>query len=48
MKEKQTFIGTKIPAEQHKKLSSLAAKNQRSIGAEIRIAIENHMKGLKK
>ena len=38
-----TFVGTKIPKAQHKALAKVAAENQRSIGAEIRIAIIMHV-----
>ncbi len=45
MSDKLKFIGTKIPTDQHKRLAKIAAGNQRSLGAEVRLAIIRHLKG---
>ena len=43
-RKKPTMIGFEIPDQEKKRLADLAAKNGRSVSAEMRIALARHLK----
>lgn len=43
-KPKPAMIGFEIPDQDKKRLADLAAKNGRSVSAEMRIALARHLK----
>ena len=44
MNRKKAMIGFEIPDQDKKRLTDLAAKNNRSVSAEMRIALARHLK----
>lgn len=44
MRKKPAMIGFEIPDQDKKRLADLAAKNGRSVSAEMRIALARHLK----
>jgi plasmid stability protein len=44
MRKKPSMIGFEIPDADKKRLADLAAKNGRSVSAEMRIALARHLK----
>lgn len=43
MKEKTALVGAWVNPEIHSRLSDLASKNERSVSAEMRVALTAHL-----